>query len=84
MIAAFACWPPTALMVQETLVVALYPTSGWTWTWQLPTVFRVAESVIVKLIVDAARAPTFPPRFFSEAATTHGEPQPEVSTDRTV
>jgi len=66
------------------VVVALYATSGTTRAWQLPSICREAVSVIAKVMVDGARAPTSPPRFLSRAETTHGEPHPEVSTDTTV
>jgi hypothetical protein len=82
-IAAFGA-PLKPPIVQETFVVELNPTSGWTGAWQLPITCPVAASVIVKVIIEVPFAGRIPPRFFSDAETTQGEPHPEVSTDSTV
>jgi len=82
--AALCSGPFTPLMVQDTVVVALWPTSGWTVIEQVPSTLSVCGSVIVKATVDGAFAAFFPPRFFNDAATTHGEVQPDVSTETTV
>jgi hypothetical protein len=79
-----AAFTACALTVHETVVVELYPTSGCTFAWHVPSVCFEAGSVIVKVTVDGAIAPTVPPRFLSLAATTQGDPQPEASTDTTV
>jgi len=81
-----ALWsaPFTPLIAQETFVVALWTTSGRTVAVQVPTTALDCGSVIVKVTVEGAPPPLRPPRFFSVAATTHGEAQPEVSTDTTV
>src|SRR5450759_3882202 len=81
--AALTCAPLT-LIEHATVVVELYPTSGRTCAWQLPTVLPVAGSVMVKVTVDGAWAALRPPRFLSSAATEQGAAQPEVSTDTTV
>jgi len=82
-IAALTC-PLSALMVQETVVVALYPTSGLTCAWQLPTVCLEAASTMLNMIVEGARALSFPPRFLSSAETTQVDVHFDVSTDTTV
>ena len=74
----------TPLIVQDTLVVALCTTSGCTVTAHVPRTALVCGSVIVKVAVEGARAPPLPPRFLSDAATTHVVRQPEVSTETTV
>jgi hypothetical protein len=71
-------------MAQDTVVVALWPTSGWTATLQVPSTLLVWGSVIVNVTVDGARAGLLPPRFFSVAATTHVVTQTDVSTKTTV
>src|SRR5438094_1390575 len=83
-VAAFDCWAVTLAIEHVTVVVALYLTSGTTCVWHLPSTCRDAVSVIVKVMVDGAWAWTSPPRFLSKAEITHGEPHPDVSTDRTV
>src|SRR5258706_11107046 len=82
--AALCSSPFTPPMVQDTVVVALWPTSGCTATEQVPSTLFVCGSVMANATVEGALAAFFPPRFLIEAATRHGEVQPEVSTETTV
>ena len=80
-VAALTGCPP---IVHDTVVVELYPTSGWTVAPQLPIGVLEPAARMVKVTVDGAFALAVPPRFLILAETTHGEPHPDVSTDTTV
>jgi hypothetical protein len=79
--AAFAACPA---IVHDTVVVELKPTSGCTVALQLPRVDWPAAVRIVNTTVEGPLAPVVPPRFFTRAETTHGDPQAYVSTDSTM
>jgi hypothetical protein len=81
-----ALWsaPFTPLIVQDTVVVALWPTSGCTAILQVPRTLLDCGSVMVNVTAEGPRELVLPPRFFSEAATTQGDPHADVSTLTTV
>src|SRR5258708_859914 len=81
-----ALWsaPFTPLIVHDTVVGALCPTSGCTAILQVPRTLLDCGSVMVNVTTEGPRVPVLPPRFFSEAATTQGDPHAEVSTLTTV
>src|SRR5260370_18431623 len=74
----------TPPIVQDTVVVALWPTSGSTAILQVPRTLLDCGSVMVNVTVEGPREPVFPPRFFSEAATTQRDPHADASTLPTI